>query len=78
MRLIIGALLGVLAVGIGDAEAPLNVGVAKQLFIDSRFVARSDNVELHMNPAQKMGRIVGEAGKPFHRRQSANSVSRPS
>ena len=65
MRFIIVALLGVFAGVSCVAEAPWNVGAAKQLFIDTRFIARSENVVLHMNPAQKMGRIVDENGNHF-------------
>lgn len=36
---------------------PIDVGHEKQLFIDRRFIADSDRIELRMNPAQKLGRI---------------------
>ncbi len=45
------------------AQSPLDISNRKQLFIDSRFIAKSENVELHVNPAQKMGRIVNEKGE---------------
>lgn len=44
---------------------PVDVGDQKQLFIDRRFVAQSENVELRMNPAQKLGRLLDENGEPF-------------
>jgi hypothetical protein len=47
------------------APAPIDVGGHKQLFIDNRFIAASDRVELHMNPAQKLGLLRDEKGKPF-------------
>ncbi|MCC6798435.1 MAG: hypothetical protein IT366_25195 [Candidatus Hydrogenedentes bacterium] len=53
------------------AQHPFDVGDRKQLFIDSRFIAKSENVELRVNPAQKMGRIVNENGEVLR-----NHVSR--
>ena len=35
--------------------APLDVADHKQLFIDDRFIADSDRVELHTNPGAKAG-----------------------
>jgi hypothetical protein len=46
------------------AQAPLEVGSQKQLFIDRRFIAAAEAVELRMNPAQKLGLILDEAGHP--------------
>src|SRR6185312_15654265 len=46
------------------AQAPLEVGNRKQLFIDKRFIAAGQGVELHMNPAQKLGLILDEKGQP--------------
>jgi hypothetical protein len=48
------------------AASPLDVGEQKQLFIDHRFIADSDRVELRTNQAQKIGMILDEAGKPLH------------
>lgn len=46
------------------AQAPLEIGSRKQLFIDKRFIAHNQGVELHMNPAQKLGLILDETGQP--------------
>jgi hypothetical protein len=46
------------------ARAPLEIGSRKQLFIDKRFIAGSEGVELQMNPAQKLGLILDEKGQP--------------
>src|SRR4051812_46629064 len=46
---------------------PLDVGDRKQLFIDRRFIAASDNVALVMNPAQKLGVVLDSAGVPWER-----------
>lgn len=47
------------------AASPLEVAGQKQLFIDRRFIADSSRVELRTNPAQKLGRILDEHGKPL-------------
>ena len=47
------------------SAAPIDVADQKQLFIDHRFIADSDNIELHTNPAQKIGMVVDENGKPL-------------
>ncbi len=44
--------------------SPIDVADQKQLFIDRRFIAESDRVELHTNPAQKLGLILDGEGKP--------------
>jgi hypothetical protein len=46
------------------AQSPLEIGSRKQLFIDKRFIAAAERVELHMNPAQKLGLILDEKGQP--------------
>jgi len=50
-----------------DAQASevIDVGDRKQLFIDDRFIETSENVELNMNPAQKLGLIQDEKGEPW-------------
>lgn len=48
------------------ADNALNIGANKQLFIDHRFIAASENVSLRMNPAQKLGRLLAPDGKPIH------------
>lgn len=45
--------------------SPIDVGNDKQLFIDRRFIAESDRIELRPNPAQKLGLIRDEAGNPL-------------
>jgi hypothetical protein len=46
-----------------DATAePLDVGARKQLFIDTRFIASSENIELRANPAVKLGPLFDTAG----------------
>lgn len=47
------------------AEPPLEVDDRKQLFIDKRFIARSEGITLETNPAQKLGPILDGAGKPL-------------
>ena len=44
---------------------PFDVAGQRQLFFDRRFIAESQRVELRTNPAQKMGVILDEAGKPL-------------
>jgi hypothetical protein len=46
------------------AQAPIEIGSRKQLFIDKRFIAAGEGVELRMNPAQKLGLILDEKGQP--------------
>lgn len=44
----------------------IDVGGRKQLFVDHRFIAKHERVELQFNPAQKLGRLRDEkTGKPF-------------
>lgn len=45
--------------------APVNVASDKQLFIDRLFIADSDRIELRTNPAQKIGMILSDDGKPL-------------
>lgn len=45
--------------------APIDVGDRKQLFIDDKFVADREGVELRMNPPQKLGLLRGEDGAPL-------------
>ena len=44
------------------AAEPFAVGSHSQLFIDHRFIAKSEGIELRMNQAQKLGRIRDENG----------------
>lgn len=41
-----------------DPSEVTNIGNHKQLFIDRRFIQRSENVRLTVNPAQKMGAVL--------------------
>jgi len=47
------------------AASPVDVSDQKQLFIDRRFMAENDRVELRTNPAQKFGMIMNSDGKPI-------------
>jgi hypothetical protein len=49
----------------GENGTPLDVSTRKQLFIDRRFIAESNHIELHMNPAQKLGLIRNENDQPW-------------
>jgi hypothetical protein len=46
-------------------DTPLNIGARKQLFIDQRFIAGSENVELRMIPPQKLGILRDPGGQPL-------------
>ncbi|MDB6133958.1 MAG: hypothetical protein JWM59_2201 [Verrucomicrobiales bacterium] len=46
------------------AQAPIDIGNRKQLFIDKRFIASSEGVELRLNQAQKLGLIQDGNGNP--------------
>lgn len=47
------------------AATPLDVSTRKQLFIDERFIAAAENVELRTNEAQKLGLLRDERGEPL-------------
>ena len=42
-----------------------DIGSHKQLFIDQRYIAKSENVHLRANPADKLGLILDEQDQPF-------------
>jgi hypothetical protein len=44
---------------------PIEVTNQKQLFIDHRFIATSENIKLTANPAQKLGSLSDEKGEPL-------------
>ncbi len=46
-------------------ERSLEVGNRKQLFIDHRYIAKSEGVNLRTNPGQKLGQILNASGKPL-------------
>ena len=54
-----------LLLAFGAAPAPIDVGDRKQLFIDERFIAARERIELHTNPPQKVGLLRDETDKPF-------------
>lgn len=56
------------------AETTVDVGSNKQLFIDHRFIARSENLVLRMNQATKLGLILDEGGKPLENESYISSV----
>jgi hypothetical protein len=70
-----GGLLGAAGLRAGPAqgrpvnaapdEGPPQVGDRKQLFIDRRFIDASENVNLSMNPAQKLGVVLDSAKEPW-------------
>jgi hypothetical protein len=45
--------------------APIDVGGRKQLFIDHRFIAESERIELRANPPQKLGPLKDDKGQPL-------------
>ena len=49
----------------GGEIPPLDVGARKQLFIDERFIAESEQVTLHTNPGQKLGQLLDANGEPL-------------
>src|SRR6187402_243987 len=61
LLLILGGLLCAHDAG---AQAPIGIGSRKQLFIDKRFIAKSEGVDLQMNSAQKLGLILDGNGQP--------------
>jgi len=52
--------------GVPNAE-PLRIGGRKQLFIDRRFIAESNHVNLVMNPAQKLGIVLDSTKEPWEK-----------
>lgn len=61
MRLLL-CVFALCAASLSWAETPLEVGDRKQLFIDQRFIARSENITLQANSAQKLGLLLDESG----------------
>lgn len=58
-------LIGRLCCDLARGEGPINVSDRKQLFIDDRFLGESSRIELHTNPAQKLGPICDAQGNAF-------------
>ena len=48
-----------------DTPPPLDIGGRKQLFMDHRFIARSEHVTLRANPAEKLDLIRDEHDQPW-------------
>lgn len=48
------------------ADNILDVGGRKQLFIDQKFIAHSEGIELVANPAQKLGLVRDDHGQPIY------------
>ena len=65
-RIGIGSII-VLVYGVGTAFAagPIDVGSRKQLFVDDKFIARSQGVELTMNVPVKMNQPVLASDIPW-------------
>ena len=55
----------ILTAASADTPSPLDIGSRKQLFIDHRFIARSEHVTLRANPAEKLGLIRDEHDQPW-------------
>src|SRR5262245_62173396 len=51
-----------LLLALNAPPAPIDVGDRKQLFIDDKFIAARDRVELRANPPQKLGALKDETG----------------
>ena len=49
----------------GDRDSPIVVNSEKQLFIDEKFIAKSDGVTLTMNPPQQMPEPVLGVDRPW-------------
>jgi len=58
-------LLASLLLAVTVGQAPIDVGDRKQLFLDGRFIADRERVELRANPPRKLGLLRDEAGEPF-------------
>lgn len=44
---------------------PIDVGDRKQLFLDERFIAEKERIELRANPPQKLGPLKDDKGQPL-------------
>ena len=55
---VLWVLIGVCFAAVALAADPINIGSRKQLFIDDRFIAESENVTLTMNPPRKAGIVL--------------------
>ncbi len=60
--LLLAALRLIMSLFLND---PIDVADRKQLFIDNRFIDKSENIRLTANPAQKLNSLVDEKGEPL-------------
>ncbi len=56
------------------ADALIEVGNRNQLFIDHRFIARSELIALRMNPPEKLGLILDRNSHPWPEFQHTGRV----
>ncbi len=70
MRMVVLGVVLLGYLGTAAADTPIDVGDRKQLFIDNRFIAASENVVLRMNPAQKLGKIQMDTGENVYEHTS--------
>ncbi len=54
-----------LCLALARADALIHVGNRNQLFIDHRFIARSELIALRMNPLEKLGLILDRNSQPW-------------
>ncbi len=67
LKYLLSLSMGFLLSGVSFAAEPVfDVGNRTQLFLDKRFIAASDNVQLRMNPAQKLGLIQVDTGEHLY------------
>ena len=58
-----------------DPGGVIDVGSRRQLFFDHRFIARSENVEITMNPPVKRG-VVLEYDRPWEDSREQDGLRR--
>jgi hypothetical protein len=61
--IILSCAFAFIAVFAAAQDVPVDIAGRKQLFIDQRFIASSDNVVLRMNQGQKLGPILDEQSR---------------
>src|SRR5947208_112071 len=54
-----------LLAAVSAPPSAIDVGDRKQLFVDDRFIADRDRVELRVNPPVKLGPLKDDAGEPL-------------
>jgi len=65
-------LLLAFSVSVVYAAAPIDVGMRKQLFIDDKFIAHSQGIELTMNPPARTNQPVLASDMPWDGEEKAN------